>query len=94
MKKDLFALAIVVFILIFVFSGTKIQTDDPQLPGYTPKAALERDPVLCQRCFRLKHFLKLSFRICVPAMDFDIYMQTRFRSNRTVAVHKRAKYAR
>ena len=28
MKKDLFALAIVVFILIFVFSGTKIQTVD------------------------------------------------------------------
>lgn len=28
MKKDLFALAIVAFILIFVFSGTKIQTVD------------------------------------------------------------------
>lgn len=28
MKKDLFALCIVVFILIFVFSGTKIQTVD------------------------------------------------------------------
>lgn len=28
MKKDLFAVAIVVFVLIFVFSGTKIQTVD------------------------------------------------------------------
>jgi len=28
MKKDLFAIAVVVFILIFVFSGTKIQTVD------------------------------------------------------------------
>ena len=28
MKKDLFAIAIVVFVLIFVFSGTKIQTVD------------------------------------------------------------------
>ena len=28
MKKDLFAIAVVVFVLIFVFSGTKIQTVD------------------------------------------------------------------
>lgn len=42
--------------LICIGCGTKIQTDDPHLPGFTPKAALERDPVLCQRCFRLKHY--------------------------------------
>lgn len=28
MKKDLFAIAVIVFVLIFVFSGTKIQTVD------------------------------------------------------------------
>lgn len=42
--------------MICIGCGTKIQTEDPQLPGYTPQAALSRDPVLCQRCFRLKHY--------------------------------------
>ena len=42
--------------LICIGCGTKVQTDNPRLPGYTPEAALEREPVLCQRCFRLKHY--------------------------------------
>ncbi|GAA0442889.1 ribosome biogenesis GTPase YqeH [Lentibacillus halophilus] len=36
--------------------GVSIQTTDPDQDGYTPESALERDTVLCQRCFRLKHY--------------------------------------
>ncbi|MDQ0254321.1 ribosome biogenesis GTPase YqeH [Evansella vedderi] len=36
--------------------GIKIQTEEPNKLGYTPKSALEREIVICQRCFRLKHY--------------------------------------
>ncbi|WP_017728437.1 ribosome biogenesis GTPase YqeH [Halalkalibacterium ligniniphilum] len=36
--------------------GVKIQTEDKQEIGYTPAAALEKDVIICQRCFRLKHY--------------------------------------
>ncbi|SDY50469.1 hypothetical protein SAMN05421736_102127 [Evansella caseinilytica] len=36
--------------------GIKIQTADPEGLGFTPPSALERDIVICQRCFRLKHY--------------------------------------
>ncbi|MBU9713374.1 ribosome biogenesis GTPase YqeH [Evansella tamaricis] len=36
--------------------GIKIQTDEKDKIGYTPKSALERDVIICQRCFRLKHY--------------------------------------
>ncbi|UCZ54458.1 ribosome biogenesis GTPase YqeH [Bacillus shivajii] len=36
--------------------GVKVQTEDKNEIGYTPKSALERDVVICQRCFRLKHY--------------------------------------
>jgi ribosome biogenesis GTPase YqeH len=36
--------------------GVKIQTDHPEKPGYTPASALKKEQVICQRCFRLKHY--------------------------------------
>ncbi|WP_416149286.1 ribosome biogenesis GTPase YqeH [Salipaludibacillus sp. HK11] len=36
--------------------GVKIQTEDKQKVGYTPASALEREVIICQRCFRLKHY--------------------------------------
>ncbi|MFA9558814.1 ribosome biogenesis GTPase YqeH [Evansella sp. AB-rgal1] len=36
--------------------GIKIQTEDQKSIGYTPKSALEREVVICQRCYRLKHY--------------------------------------
>lgn len=36
--------------------GVEIQTDDPNELGYAPLSALEKDVVICQRCFRLKHY--------------------------------------
>ncbi|WP_111644297.1 ribosome biogenesis GTPase YqeH [Paranoxybacillus vitaminiphilus] len=36
--------------------GVQIQTEDEKQIGYAPPAALEKETVICQRCFRLKHY--------------------------------------
>lgn len=36
--------------------GVKLQTEKPEIPGYIPDQALEREPVICQRCFRIKNY--------------------------------------
>lgn len=36
--------------------GAKIQTEDPEKIGYAPKSSLEKEEVICRRCFRLKHY--------------------------------------
>ncbi len=57
--------------IICIGCGTKIQTDDPKQPGYTPESALSRDPVICQRCFRLKHYNE----VVDVEMDDDEFLQ-------------------
>lgn len=36
--------------------GVKIQTEDREAIGYAPTSALDKEEVICQRCFRLKHY--------------------------------------
>lgn len=36
--------------------GVKIQTGEPERLGYAPTSSLEKEVVVCQRCFRLKHY--------------------------------------
>jgi len=36
--------------------GVAIQTEDPEKIGYAPKSSLGRENIICQRCFRLKHY--------------------------------------
>lgn len=37
--------------------GIQIQTKEPNLAGYVPKSALNKnETILCRRCFRLKHY--------------------------------------
>ncbi len=36
--------------------GVTIQTDDKKGIGYAPPSSLEKESVICQRCFRLKHY--------------------------------------
>ncbi|PYZ95302.1 ribosome biogenesis GTPase YqeH [Salipaludibacillus keqinensis] len=36
--------------------GVKIQTEHKDQLGYTPPSALKREVIICQRCFRLKHY--------------------------------------
>lgn len=40
--------------------GVDIQTYDPEKLGYTPPAALEKEMVICQRCFRLKNYNEIQ----------------------------------
>ncbi|RDW19261.1 ribosome biogenesis GTPase YqeH [Oceanobacillus arenosus] len=40
--------------------GVLIQTTDPDKLGYTPKSSLDKDTVLCKRCFRLKHYNEIQ----------------------------------
>lgn len=42
--------------LFCIGCGAKIQTVDPNEMGYAPSSALEKEEVICQRCFRLKHY--------------------------------------
>ncbi|WP_174730077.1 ribosome biogenesis GTPase YqeH [Mesobacillus harenae] len=36
--------------------GVKIQTEEKEAVGYAPPSSLEKEVVVCQRCFRLKHY--------------------------------------
>ncbi|MFO1443382.1 ribosome biogenesis GTPase YqeH [Bacillus sp. Bva_UNVM-123] len=36
--------------------GVKIQTEDKNALGFAPQSALEKEEIICQRCFRLKHY--------------------------------------
>jgi 30S ribosome assembly GTPase len=36
--------------------GVTLQTENPSEIGYAPKSSLEKEVVICQRCFRLKHY--------------------------------------
>ncbi|MBU5672327.1 ribosome biogenesis GTPase YqeH [Paenibacillus brevis] len=40
--------------------GIKLQTEAQDKPGYVPAQALEREPVICQRCFRIKNYNESS----------------------------------
>lgn len=36
--------------------GAALQTEAPDRPGYIPAKALEREPAICQRCFRIRNY--------------------------------------
>ena len=40
--------------------GARLQSVSPGEIGYVPEAALGRQPVICQRCFRIKHYNEIS----------------------------------
>ncbi|MDQ1912866.1 ribosome biogenesis GTPase YqeH [Paenibacillus sp. GD4] len=40
--------------------GVSIQTEHADRIGYVPEKALERDPIICQRCFRIKNYNEAS----------------------------------
>ncbi|MBM7691841.1 ribosome biogenesis GTPase YqeH [Peribacillus deserti] len=42
--------------IVCIGCGIKVQTEDPKGLGYAPASALEKDAVICQRCFKLKHY--------------------------------------
>ncbi|MCZ0702325.1 ribosome biogenesis GTPase YqeH [Natronobacillus azotifigens] len=48
--------------------GVNIQTTDKTQPGFVPASALKNDIIICQRCFRLKHYNEVHD---VPYTDAD-----------------------
>lgn len=36
--------------------GVTIQTEDPKGVGYAPSSSLAKEEIICQRCFRLRHY--------------------------------------
>lgn len=40
--------------------GIMIQTEDAKRPGYAPASALGRKVVICQRCYRIKHYNEVA----------------------------------
>lgn len=40
--------------------GALIQTENPNEVGYTPPSTLEKEDVICQRCFRLKNYNEIQ----------------------------------
>lgn len=49
--------------------GVKLQSRDPEQAGYIPEAAIQKEPVICQRCFRIKHYNEAS-SVAVDQDDF------------------------
>jgi len=49
--------------------GIKLQTADVSQLGYIPLQALNRVPLICQRCFRMKHYNEVS-NVTLPQDDF------------------------
>lgn len=40
--------------------GIALQHVDSGLPGYVPETAVAKEPAICQRCFRIKHYNEAS----------------------------------
>jgi 30S ribosome assembly GTPase len=40
--------------------GVKIQTENSEEIGYAPQSSLEKEQIICQRCFRLKHYNEIQ----------------------------------
>lgn len=51
--------------------GVSIQTEKKELPGFVPESALEKEPLICQRCFRIKHYNEASS----VALDQDDFLR-------------------
>lgn len=45
---------------ICIGCGVKIQTENPNELGYAPNSSLEKEAVICQRCFRLKNYNEIQ----------------------------------
>lgn len=65
--------------------GAAIQTTNPDELGYTPESALNKEIVLCQRCFKLKHYNEIQ-DVSVTDDDF-LKMVSQIRDVNGLVVH-------
>jgi ribosome biogenesis GTPase YqeH len=49
--------------------GAPIQTEHPEQPGYIVASALERENLVCRRCFRIKHYNEVA-PVAIKDEDF------------------------
>ncbi len=42
--------------LVCIGCGVTVQSEHPKELGYAPQSALEKESIICQRCFKLKHY--------------------------------------
>ncbi|MFF2482783.1 ribosome biogenesis GTPase YqeH [Paenibacillus sp. NPDC058071] len=49
--------------------GILLQSEQSDAPGYLPETALKREPVICQRCFRIRNYNEAS-SVAVDQDDF------------------------
>ncbi|WP_168120742.1 ribosome biogenesis GTPase YqeH [Paenibacillus sp. HB172176] len=49
--------------------GIQLQSQQSDKPGFIPQSALQREPVICQRCFKIKHYNEAS-SVTVDQDDF------------------------
>ncbi|WP_156291135.1 ribosome biogenesis GTPase YqeH [Oceanobacillus salinisoli] len=65
--------------------GAQIQIFDPDKPGYTPSSSLEKENILCKRCFRLKHYNEIQ-DVSITDDDF-LKMVSSIRNANGLVVH-------
>ncbi|SFA69789.1 hypothetical protein SAMN04488072_10185 [Lentibacillus halodurans] len=65
--------------------GVHIQTSFPDRAGYTPNAALDKETILCKRCFRLKHYNEIQ-DVSMSDDDF-LKMVSQIRDKEGLVVH-------
>lgn len=46
--------------IVCIGCGVAIQTEDPNGLGYAPPSSLNKEAVICKRCFRLKHYNEIQ----------------------------------
>jgi 30S ribosome assembly GTPase len=54
--------------VVCIGCGVEIQTENKEGMGYAPPSALQKEEIICQRCFRLKHYNEVQD---VPLTDDD-----------------------
>src|SRR5690625_4589464 len=65
--------------------GIQLQTTDKNRLGYVPPSSVDRDDVLCQRCFRLKHYNETT---AVSLTDDDFFqMVSKISESKGLIVH-------
>lgn len=65
--------------------GAEIQSTDKKQPGFTPESSLSNEDLLCQRCFRLKHYNETQ-EVSVTDGDF-LSMVSSIRDAEGLVVH-------
>ncbi|SHE13843.1 GTPase YqeH [Chlamydia abortus] len=65
--------------------GIELQTDDPSRLGYVPEQALLKVPVICQRCYRIKHYNEISS--VTPNQDDFLKMLSHVGETNSLVIH-------